>query len=748
MLYDDSEQLEVRHVISLEYHTVSVYGGGDEIPEGELWTKRNAICLTRTPALNGDRTPSLPFYLFSENLSEKEDFYFALLKNQEKIPDTEDSTPSPQKYDVKHILSLLQRLHSSEDQLQTRWLNAMLGKLFLALYKTHELEAFIRKKLTKKISRVKKPAFITKLVLQKIDMGEGAPFVTNPKLRDLTVNGDCTIEADVKYSGKFRIEVAATARIDLGSRFKAREVEFVLAVVVNRGEGRALLRSKPPPSNRLWLTFESMPKLDMTIEPIVSARQITYNVILRAIESRIREVIAETIVLPYWDDFAFLDTENEKYRGGIWKKKPVAVRPEEIHANDPEDEAEACVDNNDVPNADPLKAASEKTISKPALPPSPRSNLRSRNGARPAKPLKESFGNGSSQALDKSTYQDKPRALRPNSFAVVADPMLTTNHADAETGRRGTDTMQKRDVASALLKDLSAKSPTTSPVDSPVGTPPNEIVVVAAMKGNGSSVSSRASNESLSKSIRPPDSVASSAQATSDSSVPLTPPATALNSATPPLNETAKRSSPLISVARSLALADNRQPLGTVASATVAARDWGWGVLSRNRQRAQEAHARPGTPDHPIGRGRPLPPPGTPLPPPERPSTKAVPQTLKRKAVPPLLPKRPSMADGIDPQPPPRPPLPERRTKRSLTQPINTDADEVLIVPAPTSPAASEHQDDSSSHGEDTEERELEIAAMGETSQVRPGLPSQSSSHQSSTSTASSTKDTTSDNTP
>jgi hypothetical protein len=83
MLYDDSEQLEVRYVISLEYHEVSVYNGvEDVIPEGELWIKRNAICLTRRPITIGVNASSLPFYLFSENMSEKEDFYFALLKNQ------------------------------------------------------------------------------------------------------------------------------------------------------------------------------------------------------------------------------------------------------------------------------------------------------------------------------------------------------------------------------------------------------------------------------------------------------------------------------------------------------------------------------------------------------------------------------------------------------------------------------------------------------------------------------------------
>ena len=299
MLYDDAEQLEVRYVIALEHHEVRVCNGGhDVIPEGELWIKRNAVCLTRRPTTTGIAASSMPFYLFSENMSEKEDFYFALLKNQEKNSISGEIAPTPQSFDVKHIISLVQKLHSSEEHLQTRWLNALVGRLFLAMYKTPEMEEFLRRKLTKKISRVKKPNFITKISLHKIETGEGGPFITNPRLKDLTVDGDCMVEADVKYSGNFRIEIAATARIDLGKRIGAREAELVLAVVCKKLEGRVLLKMKPPPSNRLWFTFDTMPKMDMTIEPIVSSRQITYNIILRAIESRIREVVAETVVLP------------------------------------------------------------------------------------------------------------------------------------------------------------------------------------------------------------------------------------------------------------------------------------------------------------------------------------------------------------------------------------------------------------------------------------------------------------------
>jgi hypothetical protein len=41
MLYDNDDQLEVRHVISLAHYQVDIYGGGERIPEGELYIKRN-----------------------------------------------------------------------------------------------------------------------------------------------------------------------------------------------------------------------------------------------------------------------------------------------------------------------------------------------------------------------------------------------------------------------------------------------------------------------------------------------------------------------------------------------------------------------------------------------------------------------------------------------------------------------------------------------------------------------------------
>ncbi|KAL6248105.1 hypothetical protein RBB50_005453 [Rhinocladiella similis] len=728
MLYDDIQQLEVRYVISLEYHDVDIYGGGEELPEGELWIKRHAIRLQRKKTRAGDVPNSLPFFLFSESLSEKEDFYFALLKNQEKT--VGEDLPVAQDFDVQHIVSLVQKLHSSEEQLQTRWLNAMIGRLFLAMYKTPELENFIRTKLTKKISRVKKPNFITKLALQKIDTGTGAPFITNPRLKDLTVNGDCTIEADVDYTGNFRIEIAATARIELGSRFKPREVDLVLAATCKKLQGHALARFKPPPSNRLWFSFEKMPQLDLVLEPIVSSRQITYTWILRAIESRIREVIAESICQPFWDDVPFFDTRNQRYRGGIWQREAMTATSTEIPNDEPEDEAEARTSGARTPVE---LGKDDRVMSMPALsdakqkPTLSKKSIASMNEFLGIK----SSGSDSPNKADMST----PRLMRSPSFASAANPTVTADHADINSPTRGSDASAKKDTVANFLKDLSNRSTseTPSPPDSQAGSPPVGSSMAAAMREKERSASN-ASNLSaevpLSEEFAPTPVPASTARSSTISSQTSTNSADTLdaNEERPKSSGQSTKPKSFAQGVRSMTSADRKQALASVNAAAAAAQKWGWGVLARNRQRENQAAAErdenssvPPTPREPMGRGRPLPPPGTPLPPPEKLKNSSI--APKRKPVPPpLLPQRRGTNGSIEksPKASQKPPLPERR-KRQSSLLVNVEPeDEVLVVEAPTesepsSPVATadEHHDEFFGHGEPSESHEI----------IKPGLP-------------------------
>lgn len=712
MLYDDIQQLEVRHVIALEYHDVDLYSGSDEpIPESELWIKRNAIRLTRKKVTIGQKT-SQPFYLFSENLSEKEDFYFALLHNMQK---SIENPPVPQEFEQAHIIALVQRLHSSEKQLQTRWLNAMMGRLFLAMYKTPEIEAMIRQKLTKKISRVKKPDFITKLALQKIDTGTGAPFFTNPRLKDLTVNGDCTVEADVEYTGGFRVELAATVRIDLGKRIGAREVDIVLAATCNKLSGRMLTRLKPPPSNRLWISFEKLPTIDLKIEPIVSSRQITYGFILRAIESRIMEVLAETLVLPFWDDVPFTHTQGERFRGGIWKKDAMPNETTEIRDEVAEDEAEAGAETEQH-----IIGKDDRIMSMPVLAGNDAPAMSAaKKSMTPTKML------DGTRTPDRMSRQAPPRMLRSSSFASAADPQLSPNHAPAEAAAIDIKAASKRD---SMLKDLSSRSLGTSPESLAHSLEKEDRLEDAALRERADSTASYMSGAS-GQSVR--RGTADSGK-TFDSIVgPATPANTSdTESKRSSLHEDAKTR-----LAAATSKYDHAKTMQSIAAAKEAAQKWGWGVIAK-KQRESDSRSGATTPDpsQPMGRGQPLPPPGMPLP---RPPKAGIFSMPKRK------PTALSQTDGGstnasrtagDSPPKAQPPaLPERRRRQSQLNLQNSDPQdyELLVVEAPQEsaptsplPAENEHHDDFFGHSEDAPEPKLVHAVAPKYAPPLPSRPS------------------------
>lgn len=731
MLFDDDEQLEVRHVISLAHHNVSLYSGGDDTPEGELFIKRNAICLSRRTTsvdLTPDSQLSKPFFLFSENCSAKEDFYFALLRNQEQTYSTEARAPAPLGFEVKHIINLVQRLHSSEEHMQSRWLNAMIGRIFLGLYRTTDIEAFIREKLNKKISRVKRPAFLSGIEIRKIDTGDAAPFFTNLRHRDLTVEGECSMEADVRYTGNFRIEVAAVARLDLGGRLKAREVNLVLSVALRKLEGHVLFKIKAPPSNRVWFSFSQMPKMETTIEPIVSSRQITYTVILRQIEARIKEVIAETLVLPFWDDTPFFNTEHKKWRGGIFAGddavKPSTEYQEALAESEDVDELETVDAGTGTPPNSDLPPM-EKSHSMPVIDPAPstglfglklgsRGNKNSQtNPSSPtvdSHPLKDTKAEAASTSIDiKHDPLVKSRPDRSSSFVVESTPVVGTEAVFAEF--KPSSPPGESSAASAMAK-LSARTKAAPVPGSPLASSHRDSTVsipsVQSAPVSKENTDKEGSNdESTTKLPR---------RGTASSTNSVKGEVSAKGSPTPSINEhtksqggsasrgfflkregTSDSTSTTATGNTNTDTPNKRISLAAVSNAAGAAKRWGWNALHRNEagQDGQGPEAK-GEPkidlSKPMGGGRPLPPPGMPLPMPDKKTSIPVP---KRKPIPPPgMPERPSadskdhkdLKDSKDRKPErrpvPAPPLPRRRRQTGENDQTQ-QGDDLLVVEAP-----------------------------------------------------------------
>ena len=658
LLFDDEEQFEVRHVISLSHHDVSIYSGGDKTPEGELWIKRNAIRLSRRvdqKETGPDVQVSKPFYLFSENCSAKEDFYFALLRTQGES----GGAPTPVHFDVKNIISLVQKLHSTEDNLHTRWLNAMIGRVFLAIHQTKDLETFINEKITKKISRVKTPSFLTNINIQKIDTGDAAPYFTNFKLKDLTVEGECVAEADVRYTGNFKLEVAATAKLDLGTRMKAREVSLVLALTVKKIEGHILFKIKPPPSNRVWVSFEKMPKMEMAIEPIVSARQITYAVILRQIENRIKEVLAETLVQPFWDDIPFFKTEHKNWRGGIFEGDDAVVsdRPQEAVAQTGDVEKTAKTEEN--PDLLAETRPMEKSHSFPTIdnttPERPQSTGTGLFGRKLGRPTTAVSPAASSTSID-TKPQASSAAPSPKTFKSVPEPVIGTDEAHAELFKPSTSPPDHATNYMAALHSRSQELPTTPGLSSSPGKPSSLTKTPSYSSASSGNQESEKDDHNEEEATPQPvgrrNTTSSSESASirgqgSDGAEPSSPASSKAASFKDQAGslgrsffnrQASNLSSHSLANASDGSSSQKKNTLAAVSSAAAQARQWGWNAIQRQKEARKMSNASGEQQvdlSQPMGRGQPLPPPGTPLPRPTNGKTKIGPENFpKRKPLP------------------------------------------------------------------------------------------------------------------
>ncbi|VDB86950.1 unnamed protein product [Peniophora sp. CBMAI 1063] len=370
-LYEDEAMSECSSVIELGSHDVVVFPEG--LPDGELFSKRNAICLRpkadpssgpkgampsvtkqmrsseadieriaeersggnpkkrererlrlqeeqrkREAAREEALDPSTPWFIFVKNNCDMEDWYLALVHASDHSPETSPLQPLQPVFSPDDMDSLVHQLDEQPDTIPMRWLNALIGRIFYSYYNTAALEQYIIGRLMKKLAKVKRPAFLAEIVVTEANMGNTPILFSKPMLKELTKEGDAALELNVKYKGEMRITVETVATVSFGSRFKPYNVKLVLAVVLRELEGNAVIRVKRPPSNRIWYAFTQMPKMVLSVEPVVSDRQVTWTMILHSIEARLREVILESIVLPNMDDIAYFDTTHISHRGGIY----------------------------------------------------------------------------------------------------------------------------------------------------------------------------------------------------------------------------------------------------------------------------------------------------------------------------------------------------------------------------------------------------------------------------------------------
>lgn len=374
-LYEGEDQTECWAAIDVTAHQVVLFP--EKYLDGELFAKRTAIelrpkaesavdsLLDSEKAAEENELRIPPWYLFVRVNSDKEDWYHSLmLASRLGSPSAAgDVARDRSLFDPEDMARLVESIDQQPESIPMRWLNAILGRIFLAVYRTKSVEDYITSRIVRKLKRVKLPTMLSEIQVREVHVGASVPLFSKPMLKELTAEGDASMETHVAYVGNARVTIETEATISLGSRFKPYTVRLVLAIVLKELEGTMLFKVKKPPSNRLWFGFTTMPKMVLAVEPVVSTRQIKWSLVTGPIESRIRELVSlmlsasesvspadrtagllqmmEALVLPHMDDLAFFNTSAFPFaRGGIYGdflRNPEPTREEELNAPKRED---------------------------------------------------------------------------------------------------------------------------------------------------------------------------------------------------------------------------------------------------------------------------------------------------------------------------------------------------------------------------------------------------------------------------
>ncbi|KAI7897066.1 putative integral membrane protein conserved region-domain-containing protein [Mucor mucedo] len=289
----------------------------------ELFSKINRIQLKKKKNSDGVERD---YYINCSRCVDKEDWFVSLKRGSKlqhgepALKDLQSSLQNSAHFDQDAMNHLISTIHSDPSNFELQWLNALLGRIFLGIYKTETTKSFFYNKILSKIAKLnaRRPPFLGEITVRSVDGGHGPPYITQPRLIHLSPQGEYTGDAHLFYDGHFRVELETVLKWKYSDHFAPIRIDLVLAITLKSIEGKIMFKIKEPPTNRAWLGFYKKPKMEWIVEPLVWEKRMGYSMVSKAIQSKIEEIISETMVLPNMDDMVFFQTEGV---GGIYGKE-------------------------------------------------------------------------------------------------------------------------------------------------------------------------------------------------------------------------------------------------------------------------------------------------------------------------------------------------------------------------------------------------------------------------------------------
>lgn len=382
--FDTEEQKDVLMILPMQDYQVSLFAPSiEKKTDGELYNKATVIQLTPNGLEKKEKegsfdsictlsdedittSPTRSLYLTCARNIDKEDWYFGLIDAHHMLHESQKEGPQYEMIDDTHftpaaLQKLISQVQSTPSHRETAWLNAVMGRIFLSMYKTERLKRIFETKIRTKIEKTKRPTFLDEINVRRVDVGDSVPYITEPRLLSFSANGEVIVEAKLEYHGGLTVEIETDFNWSYSSRMKPIRMHVVLAIQLKKLSGRMMFKLKAPPTNRYWTAFFEMPEMDLEITPVVADKQIKFNIVTNAIESRIREVIAETMVLPNMTDTAFCPSNGKGGIFGEYKKVQVQKVPGETELIRKED-APSIKETPTVPDSTNTKAPASDAL--------------------------------------------------------------------------------------------------------------------------------------------------------------------------------------------------------------------------------------------------------------------------------------------------------------------------------------------------------------------------------------------------
>lgn len=155
------------------------------------------------------KSNSTKLYLYFPTSSEKEDWFCKLCRCK-KLPNGFEKDKVMEFYkDLEPVRAYETGMRKLQDTLKDLdsdspiWLNALLGRAFISINSNPKIKSWIMDNITRRMAHVHRTStsLLGDIVIKDLDVGNSLPIISNPRLLDISNEGDMEIELDLDYTG-------------------------------------------------------------------------------------------------------------------------------------------------------------------------------------------------------------------------------------------------------------------------------------------------------------------------------------------------------------------------------------------------------------------------------------------------------------------------------------------------------------------------------------------------------------------